>query len=69
MTKEQANGLNFILELENQIIKDDNDTSIEISNYNNRVMIKTNGNTEYIKEESDNYGQILDIIQSLKECR
>ena len=63
MTPEQANGLDFILNLE-KIKSDTNENiSLEITDRNNKIAV----NKEIIREDSDNYGQIIELIQSLRE--
>ena len=65
MTPEQTKGLDFILNLE-KIKSDANENvSLEITDRNNKIAI----NKEIIREDSDNYGQIIELIQSLRELQ
>ena len=65
MTPEQTKGLDFILNLE-KIKSDVNENvSLEITDRNNKIAV----NKEIIREDSDNYGQIIELIQSLRELQ
>lgn len=63
MTPEQTKGLDFILNLEKIKSNTNENVSLEITDRNNKIAI----NKEIIREDSDNYGQIIELIQSLRE--
>ena len=69
MTSKQSEGLQFILDLSNNLSESEKEeTSVEIVERDNKILLK-HGNyvTDVIPQnDSENYAQILEIVESLR---
>lgn len=67
MTKSKEQGLQYILELSDEISKENTNVTIEFVEKKDKVLLKKGGNVDsVVRENSDNYGDILEIIESLR---
>lgn len=66
MTEEEENGLKYMLDFDK--VPKERVAEVELIEHNGKITIKDNDKiTAIVKEDSDNYGQLLEILNSLKK--
>ena len=69
MTKEEEDGLQYIIDVLNDFSSNTNkeEVTVELINHNDKIIIKENNKvTNVINNRSDNYRDILEIQESLR---